>query len=279
MRILLLQIIVLILVTSCASKHKNYKISNDKYDALRHESLYRYDANRLSKFAPDNSLALCHNGQFKKAEDLFVSELDIRKDEASYWMEVGTCYYLKGEYPKAKFYYQMALGLNPSKELQSAIINNLGLIYLRKLKYDEAKEHFQKASNLSPTALTPRYNLVQVFLYFGHYHNAEKNLTQLYRLNPNDVDFIYLLGHTKLMQNQYKKAELYFNAIPQEYLRRQDMANNLAMLYIKLSQFRKADKVLHAGDRTGSLKTLNAYVELEKVIARNYDKGYDEELK
>lgn len=270
-------IFILALLTSCASHQKIFIIENEHFDALRHESLYRYDQKRLSRLSPDSALTLCHQNKFELAQKIAIQQLDQRKNDPIYWTELGTCYYLQKEEAKAKFYYQMALGLTTTKELKSSIINNLGLIYLRRAKYDEAKEHFQQASKLYPESLTPRYNLAQVYLYFGHYQNAEKHLMQLYRFNPKDIDLLYLLGHASLMKYQYQKAQSYFNKIPAEYLKRQDMANSIAMLYIKLGQYRKADVALHNGDRQGPLKTLNAYVELEKIIADNYDKTHNQE--
>jgi tetratricopeptide (TPR) repeat protein len=273
----IVSILILVILTSCASSQQIFKIENENLDALRHESLYRYDQKRLSKLAANNFLALCHQSNFLEAQKIAIKQLDQRKNEPVYWTELGTCYYLQKEDAKAKFYYQMALGLSKSKELRSSIINNIGLIYLRNSKYDEAKEHFKQASIIHPNSLTPHYNLAQVYLYFGHYKNAKKQLERLYHKNPKDIDFIYLLGHISLMKYQYKKAKSYFDQIPIQYLKRQDMANSIAMLYIKMGQFRKADIALHRGDRKGPLKTLNAYVELEKIISNNYDKDFIKE--
>lgn len=270
----LLLIVLLFSLTSCASKPRKFIITNHVNDGLRHESLYRYDSSRLLSSKNTGNiisvaLRLCHQNNFKKAHEIFLNTFEQRKDHPEYWSDVGTCYYLQAEYTKAKFYYQLALGQPSSPAFQSKILNNLGLIYLKLSKFDEAKEHFQQSQQLNPNALTPKFNLAQIFLYFGHYKNAEKLLTHLYQRESKDIDFIYLLGHTKLMQYQYKEAKKYFNFIPENYLSRQDIANSIAMLHLKLGDYKKAKEALERSEKTGSLKSLNAYVEMNKVL-ENY---------
>lgn len=266
-------------MTSCATKRRKFVITNHINDGLRHESLYRYGNSRL--LSPSNNatmtsdirieLRLCHQGNFQQAHDRFLQTFEQRREEPEYWSEIGTCYYLQEEYTKAKFYYQLALGQQSSPIFQSKVLNNLGLIYLRLSKFDEAKEHFQQSQQLNPKALTPKFNLAQIFLYFGHYKNAEKLLTHLYQRESKDIDFIYLLGHTKLMQYKYKEAKKYFDLIPANYLSRQDIANNIAMLHLKLGNYKKAKETLDHSEKTGSLRSLNAYVEMNKVLEKYVD--------
>lgn len=256
----------LFLITSCASKKKYNSITSASYDGLRKESLSRYSNKRLSQ--KSDLLSLCHQKQFDKAEKIFVSQLEKRKKSFSYWKDIGTCYYLKNEAAKAKFYYQMALGLAKNKKDKSIIFNNLGLIFLNNKKFDEAKELFKQAQKLFPKAKTPLFNLGHIYINFGHYKNAEKILYTLYKENPKDVDFTYLLGHIYLMQKKYKKAILKFSRIPKEYRNRQDIANNHALAYIKMGRFNKAKDILSEGNKEGSLKVLTASSELFKFINR-----------
>jgi Flp pilus assembly protein TadD len=259
-------LLTLVLLTSCASNKQRYVIKDQGLDGLRNESLHRYSKTRLLKYGAKSALKMCHLEQFDQAQKQFIQQMDKRKKDPQYWSDMGTCYYLQQQYTKAKFYYQLALGLAKNSRQKSAIINNIGLIFLSNHKFDEARDHFQQASKHDSRALTPKYNLAHIYLYFGHYKNAEKILISLYNINRQDVDFIYLLGHTKLMQNKFKQAKYYFNQIPKEYSTRQDIANNIAMLYLKMGNIKKAKAVLANGDKVGSLQTLNAYVELEKAI-------------
>ena len=259
-------LLLILLITSCASNKKHYTIKESSFDSLRSESLYRYSEERLKQMPVTDELTMCHKGEIDKALEKFETQLDKRSKDPLYWSSIGTCYYLKEEFPKAKFYYQLSLGLTKKKEIQASIYNNMGLIFLKVKKYHEAQEHFIKALDLTPNSITPLFNMTQVYIGHRHYKKAQKNLTKLLKKAPNDIDFHYWQAHLYMMTGKYQKAKKEFAKIPVTYLQRQDIANNYAMLLYLMGDYKLSAQVLNNGDKTGPLNVLNARVEIEKKL-------------
>lgn len=256
----------MLIFASCASNKKHFVIKESNYDSLRNESLYRHSPERLAQMPQESELTMCHKGKIEQALERFERQLDNRSKDPLYWSHIGTCYYLKGEFPKAKFYYQLALGLTKKKEVIASLYNNMGLIFLQVKKFQEAQEHFAKAMELTPQALTPIFNMTQVYIGHKHYTKAQKKLEILLTRAPDDVDFRYWQAHLYLMTGKYALAKKQFDQIPPQYLKRQDIANNYAMLLYLMGDYKKSQQVLDYGDRNGPLNVLNARVEIEKKL-------------
>ena len=233
------------LMISCAHKGLDRKLADSRLDSLRHESLTRYSSVDLKKFSGiEKNIALCHDGRYNEALTAFKDVLDKNRKNPVYWNHLGTCYYLKGEYPKSLIYLDISKGLTKNKKLHAAIENNIGLNHLGQKNYLEAKEAFKKSIELDSTALTPRYNLAQLYLAKGLYGKAREMLKTLEKTNPKDVDVNYSLAHLRLMQNDYNGSLAYFKRIPSAYLKRDDVALNLATAYYFLGENDKALKAL-----------------------------------
>lgn len=259
-------LIVLFLLTSCASNKKHFTISEESLDSLRNESLYRHDEKRLSEKYSASELIMCHQGKISEALEKFEKQLDSRSKDPLYWSHIGTCYYLKAEFPKAKFYYQLAMNYAKSKDIKASIFNNLGLIFLKYGKFHEATEHFQEAIKLNPEVLTPHFNITQIYIQHRHYSKAQEKLNLLLSKAPADVDFNYHQAHLYLMTGKYEKARSQFARIPKQYLKRQDIANNYSMLLYLMGDYKLSQEILSGGDKTGPLNVLNARVEIEKKL-------------
>ncbi len=165
------------LTVSCAHKGLDRKLADSRLDSLRHESLTRYSPEDLAKFSgTEKNIAQCHNGRYNEALSAFKDVLDENRKNPVYWNHLGTCYYLKGEYPKSLIYLDISKGLTKNKKLLAAIENNIGLNHLGQKNLLEAKEAFKKSIELDSTALTPRYNLAQLYLSKGLYGKAREML-------------------------------------------------------------------------------------------------------
>ena len=272
MKWLLKTIFIVPLLVSCAHKGLNRTLQDSSMDALRHESLTRYSEENLKKldgFA--KNIALCHQGRYNEALTLFKDVLDKNQKNPVYWNHLGTCYYLKGEYPKSLIYLDISMSLTKDKNLLAAIHNNIGLNHLKQGNALEAKESFKKAMDLDKMSMTPRFNVAQLYLSRGLYDKAEEQLTQLLRQNDRDVDINYSLAHVNLMKNNYSKALRYFKNIPAEHLKRDDVALNLATTYYFMGKQDLALKTLdEAPMNVARYAVLQA--ELKKRIEKKLEK-------
>lgn len=264
----LLLVILSIYFVSCASFNNPREIKQAEFDGLKYESLKRYDANRLgNSLKQQDPLALCHNQDFEEANKIFKSELDDKINHYAYWNKISTCYIIKKEYTQARNFLNLALSRAKTKKQKSVVLNNIGVIHLENKKFEEAKNYFKKSIELSKTTLTPRFNLTQIYLRFGLYGKAKKELDLLLRKNPKDVDFLYSKAHLELMLNNYKNALVFFNKIPQEYRTRDDIATNMAMTYFMLGLYENAKTTIGNADKKNSF-----YVTKQLEITKKLDK-------
>jgi tetratricopeptide (TPR) repeat protein len=179
-------LLTLFIFVGCATSSKTNTISKSENDGLRFESFSRYNLQRLEAVKGKTALASCHSGKFTESLDKLKQTLDIEKNNPKYWNKIATCYLLKQELPKAKFYFDLALKTSGKDTRTQAVINNnLGLYYNLLGKESLAVNAFEEASKLQPKFLTPKYNLSTLYLRFGIYKKAKKLLDQLEDLNED----------------------------------------------------------------------------------------------
>jgi Tfp pilus assembly protein PilF len=258
-------------ISSCAHQSQSYGISDSDQDGLRFESLSRYNHERLEKIESKSSeVAACHQGRYNKALDSLKQNLDRDKNKPKYWNQIATCYLLKRELPKAKFYYDLALKISgKNKNMKAIIHNNLGLYFnLRELN-EEAIYSFNQAIRFNGEFLTPKYNLSKIYLRFGLYKKAESLLSILIKQSPKDISFIASIAHLKLMTGEYKQAKSYFSIIPNEYRTRDSIATNFAMTLFMLGDFKQAKKIISNSDQKDSYYTLTQTKILKKIKYEN----------
>lgn len=230
MKCLILTFLSFILL-SCASSKRARTLQESNFDGLRYESLNRYDFKRLEESKhSQKAIARCHKRQYNDAYILFKKQLDQQKENPVYWNHLATCYLLEEKPTRAKFYFDIALGLAPKKsKIKAIIMNNLGLYYIKMNRPYMAEDAFNESIKISNKFKTPKYNIAQVYLKFSQFKKASKVLTELYKNAPTDIDFLHGLGHLNLMQGKYKEANKYFRKIPNKYLTRDDIATNYAL--------------------------------------------------
>ncbi|MCO4754132.1 MAG: tetratricopeptide repeat protein [Bacteriovoracaceae bacterium] len=265
-------LLLLALFSSCAHKGLEKSLHSSRLDGLRHESLNRYTNQDLEGLkGAFKSIALCHKGRYNEAFSQFKQDLDTNQNNPVYWNHLGTCYYLKGEYPKALIYLEISMKLTKKKKLLAAVYNNIGLVHLKQGNLPEAKASFKLSISNDKYAKTPRYNLAQLYLSRTNFNSAKQILEKLASQKPNDVDFNYSLGHLYLMKKQYIKALSKFDRIPEQYRKRDDVALNLATTFHLMGKHEEALKTLDSAPKTTSNFALQQ-VELRKRIEQKLNK-------
>jgi tetratricopeptide (TPR) repeat protein len=223
------------------------KIKEPLKDSLREESLERQNKDRLSPFLGENSskrnLSFCHLNLINKGLKGLRRSFNQRKGEASYWNDMGVCFYLKGDYSKAYYYFNVSLEKTKNEKIKSLPYNNLGLLYLLWKKYSKAIESFEKASLLNPEAKVPRYNMAQTFLTLGY---SKKALNILGKISGTfeDDDFYISKGYAYLIQKKFQKALLELNKVSSAKEKRHDVGLYKAYSYLHLGQLDTALKFL-----------------------------------
>lgn len=268
-----ISLVTLLTFFSCSSFKKQRTIKEENYDGLKFESLTRYNLDRLgTPLKTNDPLALCHAGEFQKANSIFKSQLDDNLKNYVYWNQISTCYILEKKYTQAKKFLDLALGMAKTENQKSSVLNNFGVIQLELENYDSAKEYFKKAIELAPKTLTPRYNLSQIYLKFALYSNAKEQLEFLLDKNNQDIDFLNSYAHLQLMEKKYQKALQFFDKIPSDYRSRDDIATNLGMSYFMLGKLEDAKKTLNNAEKKDSYY-VNAQLDIMKKIEKEQKAG------
>lgn len=269
----LLSFITLFSLFSCSSFNKQRTIKEESFDGLRYESLTRYNKERLDKTLKSNDpLALCHAGEFDEANKIFKAKLDNNLKNYVYWNQISTCYILQKKYTQAKRFLDLALGTAKTNKQKASVLNNFGVIQLELENYDEGSNYFKKAIELDKDALTPRYNLSQIYLKFGLHENAKEQLEILLGQNSRDIDFLNSYAHLQLMDKKYSKALKFFDKIPENYRSRDDIATNLGMSYFMLGKLDEAKKTLNNAEKKDNYY-VNAQLDIIKKIEKKQKAG------
>lgn len=231
-------LLVLILLTSCAHKGVKTQLTSKKQDSLHEESFMRYGHKRFKESKSASSPLLdelknCHQGEVPTALSNLKEMLIKSETRPYYWIVLGNCFLLNKDMGKANFYYQKALKLKPQSKLMAIVKNNQGLIELKNRNYDRAYSLFTLAKNKSKHSLTPKFNLAQMHIQFGHLKKAQRTLLKLEAKAPQDIDVLASLGTISLLKGKNLRAIHYYERIPEKYRKRQDVAVNYALaLYL-----------------------------------------------
>lgn len=220
-----------------------YRPVDDSYDikpeipnALSKETLIQATPMDLkvlieSKDPISKSTALCYQQNYAEAFKIFDQNFAKYRNHPSYWNQIGTCYFIKKEFRKAILYYHRAR-IKGNKSYAPAM-NNLGVIYIHQSRYQEALEAFKRASNVNERALTPKLNIVQLFIKFGQLEKAKQMLIKMKDISVDDPSINALLGTISVYQKDYKQALVYYNFLPEKLLWRGDYSINYALaLYL-----------------------------------------------
>lgn len=239
-------------------------------DSLMYESIARipeYDLKSISETQDPISkiISLCYRREYEDAEKVLDDVYKQYKNHPSYWNQVGTCYYLRGDLRKALLYYNKSRSLSKK---YAPPINNLGVIYQRRGFDQKALLAFKKASDLSSFSLTPVFNLAHLYLKYGFSKRARTIFESLRKKGSKDVDVIAGLATTYLMENNIQKSVELFSQIPDSQRKRPNVGVNFAIALKKIGRPKDAERVIENVDK----RQLGKYEDYFKS-AENYVRG------
>ncbi len=244
---LFLPISFLVLLSSlmgCSTGHLASKVSDEKFDGFKEESFLRYTGDRLKRIEDKrySHLSLCYQGDIEEGLAALKDELEDQKKNPDYWNQVGMCYFLQKNYPKAEFYFNLSLDQKSNRYFAPAI-NNLGILKLKDRHYEEAIELFKKAKGRNHKV--PLFNLSQVYLEFNLIDKALVVLEDLRREIKTDPDLLFSLASGYLMKGNTKKAANYLGQIPSQFRKREDVSLINAITLYEQKKYYAAKDVLN----------------------------------
>jgi len=235
-------------------------------------------------------------GQYKKAEPLFIRVLAIREkqhpnqahpDVAFSLNSLAQVYYSQGKYQQAEPLFLRALAifekLKGKEEFVAATLSNLALLYREQGKYQQAESLFFRAlkirekipNNESSSLTTIWNNLALLYREQEKYQQAESLFLRALALDEKKYgkehpDVATSLSNLALLyqeQGKYQQAEpLFLRALAilekvygQEHHLVATTSNNLAELYREQGKYQQAEPLF-----------LSALATLEKVLGQEH---------
>lgn len=259
----------LIFLAACSSSRIDRKIDDVAWDSLADESYLRWGEKRLKKDAnPNHTVVNCYKGKTKETLELYKKEYLTRKDEPYYWLHVGNCYFVDEKWTKAEFFYRLAQDEAKTPTIKSIALNNLGLIHFKHEQWEKGKELMLQSMALAPKFKVPRYNLSQLFLQFGLYDKAIETLNDSAFRGHKDIDVYFSLANAYLYKGDLKTAKDYFNQIPKEQFRREDIAATYALYLIRTGDIKGAHEIMEDRDRSGVPEITAISQKIEKILSQ-----------
>lgn len=227
------------------TEERKYEPSRDQFkgeigdaDALSKESVARVPRPKLETLASDSNdpldriVSLCYQDQFDASFKVVDEVYSQYKNNTSYWNQVGTCYFLKGEYSKAILFFNKSRDLDPKF---NPPVNNLGVVYQAQGKFQKALLAYKKASDMNSFALTPLFNLSQLYLRYGKVDQSLTILEALNKKKPLDVDVAASFATSLMMKGELDKSIDLYSKIDKGTLSDPRFGLNFA-LALKLNQ-------------------------------------------
>ena len=255
-------------MVSCVSTRIDRKINDASWDSLADESYLRWGEQRLLKSAKtEHPVIGCYRGESKKVLESYKKDYLTKHDDPYYWLHIGNCYFIQENWSKAEFFYRISIDEAKSKTLKSIALNNLGLIHFKYEQWEKGKTYLKESMELAPSIKVPRYNISQLYLQFGLYDRAIEVLNDPAFRGHKDIDVYFSLANAYLYKGEINRAAQYFQMIPREHYKREDIAATYALYLIKQGKVSEAKRVMEDRDRSGVVELTQISQKIEKMIA------------
>lgn len=294
MKIILIPL-VLLLVSSCATKSERFKTPDhlsdlqdkdferpkpyrfipskdyfskapggEENDALRYESLQRVDVSDVEDKDIISQIAkLC----VKIENDEFINEIrksyNRYRNSPAFWNQVGICYLEQKNYNKALLFFNKSLDY---KGDYAPAYNNLGVLYWRKKELEKAVVAFDKAKNYGAFSSTPKLNLGFLYLSYQLSEKAEAMFEGLYQIGPKDRDVLAGLMTSYLFNQKFDSAVKICNALGENRWEKPEVGINCAKAFWFSKDKKRAIAVLDEVDKDDLGNWKKYYNETKQIL-------------
>jgi tetratricopeptide (TPR) repeat protein len=139
-------------------------------------------------------------------------------------------------FDEAMMHLQRAVEIHP--KYQNAYLL-LGNAFNYKRDFDKAIANYNKCLEIEPGYLDAIHNLAITYRYYGIYYlqdkkdvpNAIRCLEEMYRLQPDDIESIRMMGKACGLKGDHQKAVEYFNAVINKNPQDAEAYNDLSIAY------------------------------------------------
>jgi protein O-GlcNAc transferase len=145
------------------------------------------DFNKAIQLAHDHHLA----GNLEQAEDIYKEILNVQRDNADVYNDLGNLLQEQGKLVEAIHCYQKATQINPDF---AGAYYNLAETLQDMGRLDEASGYYKKVIELNPDFAGAYYNLGFILQEKRQFDEAMANYLKVLKLTPNDADTCNNIG-------------------------------------------------------------------------------------
>ena len=155
-----------------------------------------------------NIIRKCLTDDFSNEVEKMLDLLKLKITPLVY-IEVGVCYQLAGEFPKALYYYDQGLSkLNKKqKRLKSVVFNNLAIMYSKRDQFHKGYSYLEKALVEQPNNFVTIYNLALVLTSVGRYDESISLIKKFRGTQDEQTQLNKILGIDYLSMNDMSSLE------------------------------------------------------------------------
>ncbi len=194
-----------------------------------------------------SSYYLCQRGEIKKGLKFFssIAAANIHEKEIN---GLGICYYLQSDYIKADYFYSIGITTYPKSAL---LLNNYAILLASTGQNHQAKELFSRAKELAPNMKSAKYNLALLHFNYGQYDLAERELSELIRMAPQDPLLYQVRAMVYVNKAQFTNAIKDFNKVNEKQWIDQSIVLHYSYSLLQINQKAKAHELF---ELAGKLK-------------------------
>jgi len=241
--------------------HKYVSISQDP---IQTESLERLAWSTTELKGYPEALVACYQGKFTEGLDQLRLMVGKEKDP-NYWNMVGSCYYWKKDYPKAKFYFELGLSY---QDKNTDLLHNLALVELMQGRVHIATKDFTQILQRDAYALLARWNLALIYYQNKSPELALQHLKLLNTAIPNDPLVALFTMKSYIAMEDYTNAINTYTRIPNQYKNYAEFQNIYAYSLLKKQSYAEAQNILNEKNQ---LKALKKDIEFRSALKRLLD--------
>lgn len=218
---------------SCSSFDSSRKIADESWDSFSSESLLRWSHERITSietnlFGGERCYFNDEDSGLSKLKTIYTN----LSHSSSYWNTIGNCYYLKGSFDKAEFYYRIAHDVAKDSAEKAISLNNQAIVAFQFKQWSRGLESLNQAIQLAPQFRAPKFNLSLVYFSFSRFDKVVEILSKKEFTSSKDIDVLSILFISHLSMGDLISAEKYFSQIPLQYTKRDHLIR--AVTYFNL---------------------------------------------
>ncbi len=185
--------------------------------------------------------AYYRKGNYERAKTFYENGIKMNASFPGIYLNLGNIYLKENNLEWATNEYRMEIKVNPN---DGRAYSNLALIYEREGNLGKGKEYGRKAVTIMPRLVSSYITVGRIYVKEQKYDSASVFLRFANRIKNNDVRILSLLGLVNLKLEQYKQSVDFYTKALKIQSDNPNLHYNIAVAYIVLGNLNDSERHL-----------------------------------